>query len=827
MLKMPAVTTGPPSRPHGTAVVTGAVAPAAVGAAAHAVSPSASPRGYIPLESLPSSTRSSVNLLFDRVPGGPSAVRGAIDQLPQSYSSTHDVSQTVTTGAVSNPSSPSQPRSVGGPVSPVRHHATAIPRLPLHTITTGILSSSTRVQHYPPNPASCLASSSLSVTTTSGAIPVAQPTPRRLVRAPASLDSARASIAGATVTSGAVEARPWAGRAPRSMHAGRNDQHPSLPQLARPRQAAQPPVHLVTPPTLDTTLSAVLSPRFSRGSGSPQLSPRELQRSLSADHADSIAEVLADMPMSGRRADLPTAKQPTVATRSTGSSPSPSAAAAAVTHGSSGSGSGSGDAAAWQRVSNASGSLAPASSGPLLSPQHDTPTRPAPAELLSASRPSAPVTTGAPEAGSGTPTPPSDLVSASSRDQSSNSGGTSVLTGRTSQAQFSTSGGSLFFVDSAPWDLPTSSSAVVSTGGGASQGSLSTQALSTQLTGLSGIHLPPSGSPIREQFGVTQRVPSLSSCGDVQRPQPDAAADGSRGPGGGSGSGSVHSGQAPATPDGASAAAAPTSGEHIRAAVSGESAHSPGGSPGSSYGSGTMPCSGSDGASAACNSISIAQLPSAAAAESSAESPGGRRPLKQNSLDLGSHPGRLRVGEETARASLQRWEDQRSLKARQALLAGVPVPPGEVASGLTVVTVLPNGAKANQVREEAVEHERVIGDGSALSLRGDDSELGLAAVMTLSPRVPEQSGGNEYDLSLTGPSDIMSSAMSSVNWRENETAGTHWRENPLSDEHDAQSCGESPQLGGVDVAQQGAEWMSNPLAAGAGVGQAQHAVESG
>lgn len=241
-----------------------------------------------------------------------------------------------------------------------------------------------------------------------------------------------------------------------------------------------------------------------------------------------------------------------------------------------------------------------------------------------------------------------------------------------------------------------------------------------------------------------------------------------------------------------------------------------------------MPCSGSDGASAACNSISIAQLPSAAAAESSAESPGGRRPLKQNSLDLGSHPGRLRVGEETARASLQRWEDQRSLKARQALLAGVPVPPGEVASGLTVVTVLPNGAnEAKQVRQASVEHERVAGDGSALSLRGDDSELGLAAVMTLSPRVPEQSGGNEYDLSLTGPSDIMSSAMSSVNWRENETAGTHWRENPLSDEHDAQSSAESPRLGGVDVTEQGAEWMSNPLAAGAGVGQAQHAVESG
>lgn len=347
------------------------------------------------------------------------------------------------------------------------------------------------------------------------------------------------------------------------------------------------------------------------------------------------------------------------------------------------------------------------------------------------------------------------------------------------------------------------------------------------------MHSPPSGSPIRETYGVTQATSSQPGPADALVPQGEAASDvaatslnGSRVQGGGSGSCSAHSSQTPAAPDSAGAAA-PEPEEQVRPAAAGEAAASAGGSPGSSYGSGTMPRSGSGSASAACNSISIAQLPSAAA-ESSTESPGGRRPLKQNSLDLGSHPGRLRIGEETARASLQRWEDQRSLKARQAMLAGAPPPLGQAANGVTVVTTVPNGAKELPGREEAAEPERVAGDGSALSLRGDESELGLAAVMTLSPRVPEQLGGPDYDLSLTGPSDIMSSAMSSVNWRENETAGTHWRENPLSDEHDAPLGGESPRIVAAQAVEQGGEWLRNPLAAGAaGVGQVQHAVESG
>lgn len=331
---------------------------------------------------------------------------------------------------------------------------------------------------------------------------------------------------------------------------------------------------------------------------------------------------------------------------------------------------------------------------------------------------------------------------------------------------------------------------------------------------------------------MAARALSISSGGEAQRAQQETVAESSRGSGVlGSGGGSVHSGSAPSPPVLANAAvdtSAPTPTDPVHASGSGGSAKSAEGSPGSSYGSGTMPCSGSDGASAACNSISIAQLPSAAAAESSTESPGGRRPLKQNSLDLGSHPGRLRVGEETTRASLQRWEDQRSLKARQALLAGAPLPPSEAGNGLTVVTAAVNGVKGRGSRDTSVERERVAGEGSQLTLRGDDSELGLAAVMTLSPRVPEQTGG-EYDLSLTGPSDIMSSAVSSVNWRENESAAAHWRENPLSSEHehDPHSSGESPRLSGVDVAKQGAEWTSNPLAAGEGVGQVPHAVESG
>eukprot|EP00892_Ulva_mutabilis_P008058 jgi/Ulvmu1/5624/UM023_0163.1 len=833
-LQMPAVTTGTPGHPHGTAVVTGAVGPPPPVAAARPASPSASPRGYIPIDSLPSSTRSSVNLLFDRGHGGSSAVRGAIDQLPQSHSSNRDLSNTVTTGAVSNPSSPSQPRSVGGQVSQARHHPATIPRLPLHTITTGILSSSTRAPHYVPSPPSAPASSTMSITSPSGAAPappvaaLAPPvTSRRPVLAPASLDSARAKIAGATVTSGAVEVRgsAWPRLAPWSVQAVRSGASPPV-SASRPRQQAQPPV-VVAPANLDTALSAVLSPRFSRGSGSPQLSPRELQRSLSADHADSIAEVLSDTVVSSPQGDTAPAARAPATSRSTGGSPSPSAAAA-VARGSSGSCSASGsvDAAAWRRVSNASGSLAPASSGPLLPAQPDIPVLPAPSELLSASRPTAPVTTGAPEPPPAATAVSAELFTGSSRDQSSGSGGGSGLTARASQGPFSNSGGSLIFADSAPWELHTASSAV------ASPGATASQALSTQLTGLHPTHTAPSGLRMREQYTMAARALSLSS-GEAAKAQPEAAADASHISGAAaSGGGSAQSGSTPSPSASANPATleppAAVPSEPVHPSGSDESAKSAVGSPGSSsYGSGTMPCSGSDGASAACNSISIAQLPSAAAAESSTESPGGRRPLKQNSLDLGSHPGRLRVGEESTRASLQRWEDQRSLKAQQALLGG-GLPPTGAANGLTVVPVAVNGAKGAGSQDGSIERERVAGEGSQLSLRGDESELGLAAVMTLSPRVPEQAGG-EYDLSLTGPSDIMSSAVSSVAWRENESAAAHWRENPLSSEHehDPHSSGESPRLRGVGVPKQGAEWMNNPLAAGDGVAQAPHAVKSG